>query len=346
MDSSQPVQLQRLRADDPAGRWLPPRVNGESGAPRRVGIELELAGLEPSQLAAAITSLFGGKVGEISPFQWLVSDTRFGKFGIELDWQDLKTLGEKHLGDTSLDDQSFTASLVKLLSMAVEQLIPWEIVAPPVAFEHLPDLCQLVTALRDNGARGTRASPQYAFGLHLNPELPDLQADTITAYLKAFLCLYDWIDREERTDLLRKATYYINHFDQDYIRQVIQPGYWPSLDRLIGDYLVANPTRNRSLDLLPLFAHIDAGRVQRAVDDPRVNGRPTFHYRLPNCDIDNPGWNLNLSWGCWLEVEKLAGERARLDRFCQQYLAAMDRLTHRFDSQWAQRTEQLLVDGQ
>lgn len=346
MSSNQSVELRRLRADDPPQCWLPPRVNGENGRPRRVGIELELAGLEPAQLTTAITSLFGGKAGEISPFQWQVDETRLGKFGVELDWQDLKNLGEKHLGGTSTDDQSVTATLVKLLSMAVEQLIPWEIVAPPVTIEQLPELCQLVSALRHSGAQGTRASPQYAFGLHLNPELPDLQADTITAYLKAFLCLYDWIDREERTDLLRKATYYINHFDQDYIRQVIQPDYWPPLNRLIGDYLVANPTRNRSLDLLPLFAHIDAARVKRAVDDPRVKGRPTFHYRLPNCDIDNPNWNLNLSWGCWLEVEKLAGERERIDQFCREYLPAMDRLAHRFDSQWAQRTEQLLADSQ
>ena len=38
---------------------------------------------------------------------------------------------------------------------------------------------------------------------------------------------------------------------------MLDAGYGPDLGALIDDYLAANPTRNRALDLLPLFAELD-----------------------------------------------------------------------------------------
>lgn len=322
--------------------WLPPIADKADGSPRRVGVEIELGGLEPEQLAALVQQRFGGDIVEKSPLDWCVENTGFGTFQVELDWEDLKSLAQKHVPGSQDDSPGVLRSLLKMVSRAAETLIPWEVVTPPIAIESLPSLCVLVADLRAHGAIGTHHSPQFAFGVHLNPELPNLEAETITRLFKAYLCLYDWIVMEEGTDIVRRATYFIKHFDYDYIEKVIAPDYWPDLEQLINDYLADNPTRNRSLDLLPLFAHLDKERVMAAVQDPRVQSRPTFHYRLPNCDIDNPDWNLDLPWGLWLEVEKLACDEARLDRFCREYQQELSRVTHRFESRWEQRVAKLL----
>ena len=92
----------------------------------------------------------------------------------------------------------------------------------------------------------------------------------------------------------------------------------PSLEELIDDYLEFNPTRNRSLDMLPLFQYLDKERIDAVIDDERVKPRPTFHYRLPNCDIDDPGWNLDNSLDTWLQVEQLAFDK-KLSEIATEY---------------------------
>lgn len=62
---------------------------------------------------------------------------------------------------------------------------------------------------RDKGALGTRSAARYAFGLHLNPDLPALNATTLVQYMQAYLCLYDWIYANEEIDVARKVTPYI-----------------------------------------------------------------------------------------------------------------------------------------
>jgi hypothetical protein len=145
----------------------------------------------------------------------------------------------------------------------------------------------LVEKLRAAGARGTNSELVYAFGMQFNPEVPDTDARKITLYLKAFLCLYDWLEREADIDYTRRLTPYIDAFPVDYIRKVISFDYWPDMNTLIADYLQANPTRNRALDMLPLFTHINEKLVRESVDDDRGKTRPTFHYRLPNCETDH-----------------------------------------------------------
>lgn len=305
--------------------WLPERRVTAEGEQRRVGVEIELTGVDPGIIASQIENLFGGKLSEKTRFEIDVIDTRFGDFKLELDSSYLKQLAameaEKRVPPSPLG--SITADL---LARASELLVPWEIVSPPIAFADAPSLCELVTGLRRQGALGTRHALQFAFGVHLNPELPDLSPDTITSYLRAYFCLYDWIAAREKIDVTRKLTPYIDHFDKAYVRKVIDWDYRPSQQQLIDDYLQHNPTRNRNFDMLPLFAHLDEARVRALVDDDRINPRPTFHYRLPNCDIDNPDWNLDRPWRLWLEVEKLSNDESRLQNFCAAYCKVLDSL--------------------
>ncbi|MEJ2089625.1 MAG: amidoligase family protein, partial [Gammaproteobacteria bacterium] len=184
------------------------------------------------------------------------------------------------------------------------------------------------------------------FGLHLNPEMPALDAGTIIAYLRAFLCLYDWLLKVSEVDWSRRVTPYINPFPTEYVRQLLEPDYAPPLAGLMDDYLGLNADRNRALDMLPLFAHLDEDRVRSVIDDPRIKARPTLHYRLANCDIDLPDWGIHTAWRHWLEVERLANDRERLTSIAAAYKKHLGTLTSRALSNWAASCEQWLTsDG-
>jgi hypothetical protein len=231
---------------------------------------------------------------------------------------------------------------VSLLGLATEQLVPWEIVTAPLPFARYGRLLPLVARLRNAGAKGTRYALRYAFGLHLNPEVPDFRATTLLSHLRAYVCLYDWIVHHEQTDFARRLTPHIQHYDKGYIQRLLEPDYAPTLGALMDDYLRYNPTRNRSLDMLPLFAYLDEERVWRVVDDPRIKPRPTFHYRLPNCDIDNPAWNIDKPLALWLQVEALAADPVRLRHACAAYRLELARLTHVFEDRWLHRVPEFL----
>ncbi len=323
--------------------WLPARLKNAEGSIRKVGVEFELAGVPIDILADCVQTLYGGEIRQHTALESTVENSKYGMFKLELDAKSLQDLAEKQrLLDP--EGKSIASSTVELISKAAEQLVPWEIVTPPIEVSELHQLERLVDALRDYGAQGTKGAFQYAFGLHLNPELPDLKAATILNYLRAYLCLYDWIVEQDVVDPTRKLTSYVKHFDKKYIEKVCDANYAPSLECLIDDYLAYNPTRNRSLDLLPLFAHLDEARVKSQVDDPRIKPRPTFHYRLPNCDICNPDWGLNVPWSLWLQVERLANSPESLMRACDAYREELNRITHSFENRWAKRSAEILLE--
>ena len=110
-------------------------------------------------------------------------------------------------------------------------------------------------------------------------------------------------------------------FPPAYIRKLAAPDYWPDIPTFIDDYLAANPTRNRDLDLLPLLLHFDADRVRAVLPNEKINGRPTFHYRLPDARVSDPGWSIAPDWNRWVAVERLAADRERLDAVGLSYLA-------------------------
>jgi hypothetical protein len=291
---------------------------------RRVGVELEFAGLPIEEIARLIREQFGGTILINSAYENTIAGTCLGDFRVELDFQYLKKKGRDKLDPEDpfalLDEWS-----EQIVRIAAEQIVPFEIVSPPIPMDRLGELELLITNLRTSGAQGTASGALYAFGLHFNPELPSLDPETIVAYLKAFLCLYDWLVYHSEIDLTRTMTGYIAPFPAGYIRQVIDVDYHPGQNALIDDYLVANPTRNRALDMLPLFAYLDESRALSVIDDDRVHSRPTLHYRLPNCRIDQPGWGIDMDWRNWLMVEKLACDAEYLNAMCRAYMQFLDR---------------------
>lgn len=328
---------------------FPPLTRNSQGKERRVGIEIELAGMSGNQLASAVRDVFDGSIEEKTIFEYRVVGTSLGDFKLELDSAFVKDLATETTTDPTEQDTSLAGELKHLsdqaITYAAEQLVPWEIVAPPVVLSRLPEFGPLVDLLRQSGAKGTRHALRFAFGVHLNPELPALDAQTILRYIRAYFCLYDWLAHAEDIDISRRATPYINHFDQSYIQKVISDSYTPDITTLIDDYLEANPTRNRGLDMLPLFAYLDKERVELALKDERVQARPTLHYRLPNCDIDNPQWCLTTPWTYWLEVERLATDAKQLEALCSAYNTALENSIPLISDGWLAQCQHWIEHG-
>ena len=294
------------------------RSDGE----RRVGIEIEFGGLDIDATTRTLLQALGGRAHDDGDYRRVVEDTSLGKFIVELDYERLQSMNARRRDDP---EPGMLAELSEeLLAAAAAPVVPIEVVSPPIAISRLSELDRLTDALRAAGATGTHGSLLHAFGLHLNPELGHIDAAIVLAHLKAYMCLYEWLVVHERVDWKRRVTPHINPFPKPYLRLVLAPGYAPGMRTLIDDYLRLNPERNRSLDLLPLFCHVDEPRVRQAVDDPRIKPRPTFHYRLPNCEIDIPGWSVMAAWRRWLLVEALAADPPRLEQVRAAFAARLD----------------------
>jgi hypothetical protein len=313
-----------------------------AGRLRRIGVELELGGLELEAVAAVVAEHLGGSVERRGRYEFEAAGDNAGPWVVELDFGWLKELG-RHTRDPDAAMTPVEEAGEAVLRGAAEWLVPVELVSPPLPMDRLGSVDGLIGRLRDAGAKGTGGALRYAFGLQLNPEVPDTDADTLRRYLQAFLCLADWLQARAQVDLTRRLTVFVDPFPKDYVRRVVDPGYRPDLTTLIGDYLEANPTRNRALDLLPLFLHLDEAQVRAAVDDPRVRPRPALHYRLPNCEVDRPSWGLGPAWRDWLQVEHLAAEPGRLERLGAAYARFLERPLSGLLEDWAEEVEPWLA---
>lgn len=289
---------------------------------RHVGVELEFGGLDIDAATQAVVRALGGTAHADGDYRRVIRDTAIGEFIVELDFELLQSMNARRR--ESADPGMFAELSEELLAAAAAPVVPIEVVSPPIPVVRLHELDTLTRTLRAAGATGTHGSLLYAFGLHLNPELDPIDAAGVLAHLRAYMCLHDWLMQRERVDWKRRLTPYIDPFPKAYVRLVLADDYGPDLSALIDDYLHFNPERNRSLDLLPLFSHVDAARVRRAVHDARVKARPTFHYRLPNCEIDVPGWSVMTAWRGWLQVEGLAADGARLEQVRAACLARLE----------------------
>ena len=316
----------------------PPWLENAEGAPRRVGVELEISGLALDGLAARVADFLQLRVEPAGRYERVLRGDPAGDWGVELDFDLLKKLGREPREAGSLGSD-VAAAAEEVLAWAAEALVPLEVVSPPLPFERLMQFEALIEDLRHAGAKGTSDSAINAFGMQFNPELPSFDSHFVVSALKAFACLYDWLYARADIDLSRRVTSYVDPYPVDYVRKLIAADYWPSLPTLIDDYLTHNPTRNRALDMLPLFAFLDEPRVRARTDDVLIKARPTFHYRLPDCEIHKPDWGLYVAWNDWVEVERLAADAPRLRACCAAYQAHLDSAFERIFSDWSETVE-------
>lgn len=296
----------------------PPWTENPSGELRRVGVELEMAGIEPEAVARSVVTVLGGRIERDSAFMTRVLDTELGDFAIELD-ADLLTSRkyQQHLAEIGIDlgEGATRDQIESFISRVAGLVVPLELIGPPVPWTQLGQLDEIRRRLHQAGAKGTHGSPLYAFGLQLNIEVASLEVEYLLAMLRAFLLRYDWLLERLEIDLARRLSPFVQSYPADYVAHVLAADYRPDLEALIDDLLSFSPTRNRPLDLLPLFAHIDSDRVMAApVEKELIKPRPAFHYRLPNCLVDEPDWSLAIPWNDWIEVERLAADGKALER--------------------------------
>ena len=326
-------------------RWPMPAITTKpDGTARQVGVEFEFQGIAVDMLARIIALTLRGEVETVSEAEYLVHVPEQGTYRVEVDFALLKERAKEKQRAGNSDEALVENLATDALSAVSSLVVPCEVVSPPLPMLEFSKPMQTLTdAIRDAGGKGTGHSLFYAFGLHLNVEPPDTDAATITAYMKAFACLYDWIVWQGDVDWARRITPYIQRYSADYDLQLCDPEYWPDVDTLLADYLHANPTRNRAMDMLPLFSELNSAVVATAVDDDLVKARPAFHYRLANCAIDDPNWSISEPWGRWLQIEHLASDRDALNECCEAYCQIRDQMLHRFDTSWREKVSKWLT---
>lgn len=311
---------------------------------RRVGVEVELGALEVADAAVLVQRVCGGTVHEVDRVSFEIADTPWGPFRVELDSSPLKERRYlEPLRRIGMDEESETAQWVERSVLGVAaHLVPVEVITPPMPIDDLAALEPLWAALREAGAEGSDASPLYAFSLQLNPEVPVLSPQSVMAHLQAYFLLEDWLLAEATADLSRRVLPYVHPFPAEFVREAIGASAPRSWDEFVQMYVAANPTRNRPLDLLPLFRWCtEHGLASDAwlavVETPDlVKPRPTFHYRLPDSRIGHADWTPALAWNQWVEVERLADDELRLRQLRLAYLESEP-------PSWVDRVRRLLA---
>ena len=282
---------------------LPGRLRNARGEIRRVGFEIEFGGLELEPAGRALAEAVEGRLALTGELTAEV-ESRWGTFGLELD----SSFFQRRAYGAYLDGLgALGRGLERALIRLGEVVIPFEIVTPPLPITDMDVVERVRETLLRHAAKGATSAPFRAFGLQLNPEVPDFRAATLVTYLKAYFHLEPHLREAMPIPFSRRLAPYIHQFPAAYVRLVCDRAYRPGLRRLMVDYLEMNPTRNRPLDLLPLFAELDRELVlSYPVERELVKPRPTFHYRLPSSQVHDPRWSIAREWERWLEVERLA----------------------------------------
>jgi hypothetical protein len=283
---------------------------------RHVGVELEFMGLSARQAASALAAALGGHVEKEDPHAFRIRATSLGDLRVETDLRAVHPRRHPELA-FRLDDRS-----ADWLGSLVAPFVPREVITGPLPFARLGEVDGLVRALRESGARGEGTVLFDTLGLHFNVDPPDLDTETLIRFLRAFLVLEPAIRDEVAAGDAWTLAALPAPFPEAYAKKVLARDYEPGRDAFVDDYLAANPTRRRALDLLPLLAHLDPERVRSALPQEKISPRPVFHYRLPLAHAGVAGWSILPAWGTWLRVEDLAGRPHELARRCSDAFAA------------------------
>jgi hypothetical protein len=262
--------------------------------------------LSAREAAEALAHHLGGSTDAEDPHAYRVRDTPLGDMLVETDLRYVHPQ-RRHQSRVRLG-----ARTAALLGTMVSPVVPHELILTPVARSRLPEVDKMLPVLRAAGARGRGVILLDSLSLHFNVELSEADAETVAACLKAFLILDPRLRQEIAHGSMRRTLALPPRYPEAYRRRVLDWDYWPDISTLMSDYLAANPTRKRGLDLLPLFAHLDASRIRSVLPREKIGPRLAFHYRLPQAHLSAPDWSIMPDWRRWLAVENLATNKAEL----------------------------------
>lgn len=281
-----------------------PRPNNQDGAPRRIGVEIEMGGISEGRAARIARDVLGGTVAQGEDTLWTVRDSDIGDLDIYLDASFRKA------DKSALRDAAIRVG---------REVIPIELVTGPLAPDDLPRLEEVICALREAGALGSSAGLFFGFGIHFNIELASDRVSDIRDPLLAYALIEDWMRATYPIDETRRVLPFTAPYPTEFVRELIGAGPGVSLTDLAHIYVAHNATRNRGLDMLPILTHRLPDPMARLMPSA-TSARPTFHFRLPDCRIDEPGWTLSQEWERWVVVEQVAQNDDLMDRLSAAWL--------------------------
>jgi len=312
----------------------PPHKFNDRGGERTYGWELEYGNLSVQDSVDMLHRMFGGKIDAGEKYDQKIEQTELGDFQVQFDTgllthksyrKAFESLGI-HFENWSLDRKHWEDKIEDLIASVGSHLIPVEIISPPLRFDQFYILENLRKA----------TSFVYAFGVHINPEIPSVELKSLIRHLQAFIIFYPWILESSQIDISRRLTHFINPFPDEYIQLILSMDYRPDAEGFIKDYHQYNPDRNRPLDLYPLLSYLYPEPIEKLGDLGPVSSRPTYHYRLPNCMIDDPEWRLYPTWNRWIEVELLAQDELKMKEIMKYYWKTYHETMIGFHQKWSQ----------
>ncbi len=304
--------------------WALPDHGGASGASRRVGVEVEFAGLTVAQTAALLAERWGGAATQTETHCVTLEGGALGKLRVELDI----SLQEKWLED--------------LAAASLGDLVPVEIVTAPLRLAALGTLSDGLDALVAEGALGTQEKLAFGFGVHFNPELPEDPA-AILAIARAFALLEDWLRHSAPLDAARRVLPFVNPWPVALV-DLLAEGAAMDLAQFARAYARLAPARGFGLDLLPALEHLHPEALEGVPEGQLKGGRPTFHYRLPEARLGDRDWSLAYEWNRWVIIEHVAADAALLARLTEGWQAHRARLVP-LKRDWAGQVEAMLDDA-
>lgn len=266
------------------------------GKPRLTGVEIELGGLDEATCARLCARHLGGKARQVDDAIWRIEDTSIGTVKAYLD------TALRHAEKTALRDATL---------MLGREVIPVEIVTEPLDRDGLIALDRLRDILRQAGAVGSRSGMFFGFGVHLNVQIASPDKAGVVPPLLAYALIEDWLRAANPIDQTRRVLPFTAPYPWRLVRRLITLGCTADLRHVIDAYAQEAPSRNHGLDMLPVFAWLDPSRIGPVLTET-TSARPAFHFRLPDCRIDEPGWTLDREWRRWHTVERIAGDKDAL----------------------------------
>lgn len=293
------------------------------GQTRLCGVEIEFTGLSETKVADILQAEFDGKIVETGPRELDVKDSALGDLHVELD-----TVWRK----------SDTAVIEVGLDL-VRDLVPVEIVTPPLSCAQIGQLNDSVSVLREAGAIGSRGGVLLGFGVHLNPAVVALDHPHTLRTIRAFGLIEDGLRKAADIDNTRRLMPFVDRWPAKLVDDLAR-GTPDNMVEMMKLYARHTRSRNHGLDLLPLFMEADPELHKRLFPKDKTSARPAFHFRLPDSRIDEPGWSLKQSWDMWRQVEEIAANEEFLDDLAEAWLAHRGE-TFSTRGGWAERVLQL-----
>ncbi|MCA0041893.1 amidoligase family protein [Celeribacter litoreus] len=301
-----------------------PDPNTKDGTPRKTGVEIEFGALDERKSAEIVQDCLGGTINEKDAHSFRVEGSEIGTVKVYLDTAFRKDADSK-IAELGLD--------------IGRVVVPVEIVTDPL--EDMGPLNDLVTALRDAGAEGSGAGLLYGYGVHFNPEVAAMSVEHIVPIAKAYALTEDFLRDVWPIDPSRHLLPFTDRYPTTYLDAIAGVDF-PSLDAFMEAYLNTTPSRNRGLDLLPLLrAYDEEAFVAKLGNKPSVSARPTWHFRLPDCRIDEADWSLAKEWRRWVFVEKLAAQPKMLAELEEEWRAYRKTLLET-RSDWVERVRPIV----